>query len=36
MIPATLKMVATSSCETSVPTRPTRRHGPEDGILYFL
>jgi hypothetical protein len=30
---STLKMEAIGSCETSVHTRSTRRHIPEDGIL---
>jgi hypothetical protein len=30
----TLKMEAARSCETSVLTRPIRRHIPEDGILH--
>jgi hypothetical protein len=30
---STLKMEATLSSETSVHTRPTRRHIPEDGTL---
>jgi hypothetical protein len=30
-----LKMEAIRSSETSVQTRPTRRHIPEDGILLF-
>jgi hypothetical protein len=29
-----LMMMATHSCETSVLTRPTRRHIPEDDILH--
>jgi hypothetical protein len=31
---SSLKMEAISSCETSVHTRSTRRHNPEDGILH--
>jgi hypothetical protein len=31
---STLKMEAISSSETSVHTRSTRRHIPEDGILH--
>jgi hypothetical protein len=31
---STLKMEATQSSETSVPTRSTRRHIPKDGILH--
>jgi hypothetical protein len=31
---STLKIEAISSSETSVHTRPTRRHIPEDGILH--
>jgi hypothetical protein len=33
ILPA-VKMEATRSTETSVPTRTTRRHIPEDGILH--
>jgi hypothetical protein len=32
---STLKMEAIRSSETSVHPRSTRRHIPEDGILYF-
>jgi hypothetical protein len=33
---STLKVEAIRSSETSVHTRCTRRHIPEDGILYIL
>jgi hypothetical protein len=32
----TLKMEAIRSSETSVHTRYTRRHIPEDGVLYLI